>query len=362
MTPYTSFLAVPRALLRPRVIRPGDPVLRVKTDESIVSVVALFPFGLVQPLRYLSSEDIWQTRFLAPTDMQDGTYTVRLILRDRAGHTYRESKTFVIASKPPVVKMKLDAQTLPARPGHCPESPARRRARARWSRGWKARRRLSCGGIRGPPRILASLLIPEADDPRYLQADGYRRGHRPQHRYARRCRLKCFLDSCRRRTAGLRCCVGLASLDASPRAPNCRPGFATSKPRSAMEAVFFRMMSLPGGAVLFRRPPRETRPALGDLIKRQPRNAELYSLRASEDEQQLDFTAAESDWKSLRRSCFRQDRRPACPGRFLSPPPAARGRNQDAVVGCQRCAHGIRKTHAYPHSSVPGRRLSASSA
>jgi Ca-activated chloride channel homolog len=108
VTPYTSFLAVPRALLRPHVIRPGDPVLRVKADESIVSVVALFPFGLVQPLRYLSSEDIWQTRFLAPTDMQDGTYSVRLILRDRLGHTYREAKTFVIASKPPVVEVKLD--------------------------------------------------------------------------------------------------------------------------------------------------------------------------------------------------------------------------------------------------------------
>jgi Ca-activated chloride channel family protein len=108
VTPYTSFLAVPRALLRPRVIRPGDPILRVKTDESIVSVVALFPFGLVQPLRYLSAEDTWQTRFLAPTDMEDGTYTVRLILRDKVGHTYRESKTFVIASKPPVVQVKLD--------------------------------------------------------------------------------------------------------------------------------------------------------------------------------------------------------------------------------------------------------------
>ena len=108
VTPYTSFLAVPRALLRPRVIRPGDPILRVKTDESITSVIALFPFGLVQPLRYLSSEDIWQMRFLAPTDMQDGTYRVRLILRDKVGHTYRESKTFVIASKPPVVQVKLD--------------------------------------------------------------------------------------------------------------------------------------------------------------------------------------------------------------------------------------------------------------
>ena len=110
VTPYTSFLAVPRALLRPRVIRPGDPVLRVKADESISSVTALFPFGLVQKLRYLSGEDMWQTRFLAPDDMQDGTYTVRLVLRDRAGHTYREFKTFVIASKPPVVQIKLDTK------------------------------------------------------------------------------------------------------------------------------------------------------------------------------------------------------------------------------------------------------------
>src|SRR5580658_23889 len=108
VTPYTSFLAVPRALLRPRVIRPGDPVLRVKTNESMVSVVALFPFGLVQQLRYLSGEDIWQTRFFAPSDMQDGTYNVRLILRDQAGHTYRESKSFVIASKPPVIRIRLD--------------------------------------------------------------------------------------------------------------------------------------------------------------------------------------------------------------------------------------------------------------
>ncbi len=110
VTPYTSFLAVPRALLRPRVIRPGDPVLRVKTDESIRSVTALFPFGLVQKLRYLTGEDVWQTRFLAPDDMQDGTYTVRLVLRDSLGHTYREFKTFVIASKPPVVQIQLEAK------------------------------------------------------------------------------------------------------------------------------------------------------------------------------------------------------------------------------------------------------------
>ena len=107
VTPYTSFLAVPRALLRPRVIRPGDPVIRVRTDPSIVSVVALFPFGLTKPLRYLGKEDMWQTRFLAPVDMEDGTHTVRLVLRDRNGSVYREAKTFVIASKTPTVKIIL---------------------------------------------------------------------------------------------------------------------------------------------------------------------------------------------------------------------------------------------------------------
>ena len=122
LTPYTSFLAVPRALLRPRVIRPGDPVLRVRTDPAIVSVIALFPFGLTKPLRHLATEDTeggrsgdggarqWETRFLAPADMKDGTYSVRLILRDAAGNTYKEAKTFVIASTPPTVKILLNGQ------------------------------------------------------------------------------------------------------------------------------------------------------------------------------------------------------------------------------------------------------------
>jgi Ca-activated chloride channel family protein len=116
VTPYTSFLAVPRSLLRPRVIRPGDPVLRVHTDPSIVSVIALFPFGLTKPLRHIANEDavgpdgdrFWETRFLAPTYMKDGTYNVRLILRDANGHSYREAKTFVIASTPPEVRIVLE--------------------------------------------------------------------------------------------------------------------------------------------------------------------------------------------------------------------------------------------------------------
>jgi Ca-activated chloride channel family protein len=120
VTPYTSFLAVPRSLLRPRVISPGDPVLRVRTDDAIDSVIALFPFGLTKPLRHLSDEDtqgsdggrMWETRFLAPPEMKDGTYSVRLILRDVHGNTYREEKTFVIASTPPAVKVLLPNKKL----------------------------------------------------------------------------------------------------------------------------------------------------------------------------------------------------------------------------------------------------------
>ena len=122
VTPYTSFLAVPRALLRPRVIRPGDPVLRVRTDPAITSVIALFPFGLTKPLRHLASEDLqapgadadrlWETRFVAPPEMHDGTYSVRFLLRDRQGHTYNEAKTFVIASTPPTVKLQLNRNSL----------------------------------------------------------------------------------------------------------------------------------------------------------------------------------------------------------------------------------------------------------
>ena len=122
VTPYTSFLAVPRSLLRPRVIRPGDPVLRVRTDTAITSVIAIFPFGLTKPLRHLASEDatapnddanrLWETRFLAPTNMKDGTYQVRLILRDINGNTYDEAKSFVIASTPPAVKLQLNRTQL----------------------------------------------------------------------------------------------------------------------------------------------------------------------------------------------------------------------------------------------------------
>jgi hypothetical protein len=66
---------------------------------------------------------------------------------------------------------------------------------------------------------------------------------------------------------------------------------------SRLERIFFRNVTLPSGLVPVRRPPKETRAELTRLLTASPNDAELVSLRALEDEQQLDFASAEADWK-----------------------------------------------------------------
>jgi Ca-activated chloride channel family protein len=114
VTPYTAFIAAPRALLRPRLIQPGDPVLRVKTDASIASVFAVLPFGETLPLKFLPTEGVWEVRFFAPAWMPDGTYRCRLLLTDKNGNGYQEEKSFVIDSHAPKLTPKIESQTVRA--------------------------------------------------------------------------------------------------------------------------------------------------------------------------------------------------------------------------------------------------------
>ncbi|HEV2468924.1 MAG TPA: tetratricopeptide repeat protein [Candidatus Sulfotelmatobacter sp.] len=110
--------------------------------------------------------------------------------------------------------------------------------------------------------------------------------------------MKYCLDASTRRVRYLLVALFVAGIGATVGAFAELPYWIRNvEAKSAVEAVFFRMMSLPNGAVAFRRPPHETRPALSELIENDSKNAELYSLRALEDEQDLDFAAAESDWK-----------------------------------------------------------------
>jgi Ca-activated chloride channel family protein len=114
VTPYTAFLAAPRALLRPRLIQPGDPVIRVKTDAAITSVFAVLPYGETLPLKFLQAEGVWETRFFAPAWMPDGTYRCRLLMTDRNGNGYQEEKSFVVDSHAPRLKVRLAAETVHA--------------------------------------------------------------------------------------------------------------------------------------------------------------------------------------------------------------------------------------------------------
>ena len=66
---------------------------------------------------------------------------------------------------------------------------------------------------------------------------------------------------------------------------------------SAVESALYRLMVLPTGDVLYQRPPQESRPEIEKLLSSGGAEAALYSLRALQDEQALDFAAAEKDWK-----------------------------------------------------------------
>jgi Flp pilus assembly protein TadD len=68
--------------------------------------------------------------------------------------------------------------------------------------------------------------------------------------------------------------------------------------RTLLENAIFRTVHLAGGPITIRKPPAETVPAISGLIKTQPHSEQLYSLRALEEEQQLDFASAEADWKT----------------------------------------------------------------
>ena len=66
---------------------------------------------------------------------------------------------------------------------------------------------------------------------------------------------------------------------------------------STAESALYRLMKLPMVEALYPRPPKEAQAELAHLISTTPGKAEFYQLRARSDEQALDESAAERDWK-----------------------------------------------------------------
>src|SRR4051812_20682951 len=107
---------------------------------------------------------------------------------------------------------------------------------------------------------------------------------------ARRCPLKSS------RNRYLLFAVGMLALALSARG-DLGKWIQTLGAKSSAEQSFFRVMWTPGGSVFGLRPPKEVRPELEKAAAAAPTNADLASLQAMEDEQQLDFIAAETHWK-----------------------------------------------------------------
>jgi Ca-activated chloride channel family protein len=167
VTPYTAFLAAPRALLRPRRIQPGDPVLRVECDRGTIGVTAFLPFGLKLDLTRRPGTRLWEGRFLVPDGLKDGRYAVRILVRDSTGARITETKHFVLDGKPPVIlpdtpaaarageELRISARTdedvilLTARVGGGPPIPLR----------WDPAAKRSLGQVRLPAQLSGTQEI-----------------------------------------------------------------------------------------------------------------------------------------------------------------------------------------------------------
>jgi tetratricopeptide (TPR) repeat protein len=111
--------------------------------------------------------------------------------------------------------------------------------------------------------------------------------------------LKLSPDSRLKRTTAIASLVAMMCIGFVPRTrAELTSWLRNIEAGTSLEAAFFRLMTLPNTEVFFRRPPSETRPALTELLRKQPDNGKLYALRALEDEQQLDNVSAEADWKN----------------------------------------------------------------
>jgi hypothetical protein len=93
-------------------------------------------------------------------------------------------------------------------------------------------------------------------------------------------------------------CVAAASLTAWQARAALPRWMQDAVGSSAIEAALYRAMEIPGVKALYPRPPKEAQGELNGLIAKASEQADLYSLRAIEEEQALDFPAAEADWKT----------------------------------------------------------------
>ncbi len=115
VTKYTSFIAVPPSILRPRRIKPGDPEVYVNAPADSRLVMVNLPFGEAVKAEYNRKKEAFVARFTAPAHVRDGEYNAVILIVDRWGRETHENASFWIDSTPPELYVSCSPGL--ARPG-----------------------------------------------------------------------------------------------------------------------------------------------------------------------------------------------------------------------------------------------------
>jgi len=106
VTKFTSFLAVPPSVLRPRRIKPGDPEITITAARDSKLVAVKLPFTEALKAEYDEAKGAFVARFTAPAHVKDGRYEARVMIVDKFNREKHHVLDFYIDSTPPVIYAK----------------------------------------------------------------------------------------------------------------------------------------------------------------------------------------------------------------------------------------------------------------
>ncbi len=152
ITQYTSFLAVDYRVMNPggdgeSVLQPsegpagvdltmatelsrmytppGDPLLTVEAPADAQQVLALFPWGPVEEMRWDEERQRWYHRFLVPRGVEDGTVFIRIVVTHADGSFEVRDQRIVIDAQAPELVGTVEHVKGMTRVVFAPEEPLR---------------------------------------------------------------------------------------------------------------------------------------------------------------------------------------------------------------------------------------------
>lgn len=126
VTQWTSFVAVDdaaagaiatpasRTTVSPAMSLPGDPEIRIPAPRDARAVTVVLPFGNTTAAFYQPELGVWIARFLIPSDAEDGSYPIEILVTGADGVLHRMRAWYEVDSSAPLVELAVVGD---ARPG-----------------------------------------------------------------------------------------------------------------------------------------------------------------------------------------------------------------------------------------------------